>query len=53
MVKLINHVTHGEMWVADDRVPEYIAAGHKPAADPAPEKPKEEKPKRRPKKAKE
>lgn len=53
MVRMINAKFGNEMWVADDRVQEYIAAGHKPAADPAPEEPKEEKPKRRPKKAKE
>lgn len=33
MVKFINRLTLGEMWVAEDRVEEYIAAGHKPAAD--------------------
>lgn len=32
MVKFINKLTGGEMWVADDRVEEYKAAGHKPAA---------------------
>lgn len=33
MVKFINNVTHTEMWVAENRVDEYIAAGHTPAAD--------------------
>lgn len=32
MVRLINRLTGSEMWVAEDRVEEYIAAGHKPAA---------------------
>ena len=41
MVKLINAVTGTEMWVADNRLDEYIAAGHMPAAVPE-EKPTEE-----------
>jgi len=32
MVKLINKLTCGEMWVAEDRVEEYTAAGYKLAA---------------------
>lgn len=40
-VKLINAVTGTEMWVADNRKDEYIAAGHKPAAIPE-EKPNNE-----------
>lgn len=32
MVKFINAITGGDMWVADDHVEEYKAAGHKPAA---------------------
>lgn len=32
MVKFINKLTGGEMWVADNRVDEYKAAGHKLAA---------------------
>lgn len=35
MTKMINAFTHTEMWVADDRVKEYTAAGHKLAAAPA------------------
>ena len=35
MIKFINRITGTEMWVADDRKDEYIAAGHKPAADDA------------------
>lgn len=42
MKKFINKFTGSEMWVADDRVDEYKAAGHKLAADDA------EKPKRKP-----
>lgn len=38
MVKLINKLTCGEMWVAEDRVEEYTAAGYKLAAEPLPEK---------------
>lgn len=38
MIKLINKVTNTPMWVADDRVEEYKAAGHKLAASPV-EKP--------------
>jgi hypothetical protein len=37
MVKFINSITHTEMWVADNRVDEYIAAGHTPAVDGATE----------------
>lgn len=33
MMKMINGFTGTEMWVADDRVEEYKAAGHKLAAD--------------------
>ena len=33
MMKMINGFTGTEMWVADDRVDEYKAAGHKLAAD--------------------
>lgn len=32
MVRFINRLTGNEMWVAEDRVEEYKAAGHKPAA---------------------
>ena len=46
MIKFINKLTGGEMWVADNRVEEYKAAGHKLAAGA--EKPK--KPVRKPKK---
>ena len=31
MIKLINKTTKTPMWVADERVNEYLAAGHKPA----------------------
>lgn len=33
MMKMVNGFTGTEMWVADDRVEEYKAAGHKLAAD--------------------
>lgn len=42
MVKFINRLTGTVMWVADDRVEEYRAAGHRPAADPKPEIPAQE-----------
>lgn len=35
MVKFINRDTHTVMWVAEDRVEEYKAAGHKLAASPS------------------
>lgn len=35
MVRLINKLTGGDMWVADARVDEYLAAGHKLAAESA------------------
>ena len=46
MVELINKLTGGRMWVAEDRVEEYKAAGHKPVAvscDKPTEKPKAKK----------
>lgn len=33
MVKFINKLTGAPMYVADDRVDEYIKLGHKPADD--------------------
>lgn len=45
MTKMIDRATGVSMWVADNRVEEYLAAGHKLAADPKPEA--EEKPKRK------
>ena len=39
MVKFINKLTGSEMWVAEDRVEEYKAAGHKLAAVASPKKP--------------
>ncbi len=32
MRRFINKLTGGEMWVADDRVKEYLEAGHRPAS---------------------
>lgn len=43
MIKMINALTGGDMWVADNRVNEYKAAGHKLAAENA-EKPKKAEP---------
>ena len=42
MILLINKITGTEMWVADERAAEYLAAGHKPAVEvpPAPPLPK-------------
>jgi hypothetical protein len=40
MVRFINKLTGTDMWVADDRVEEYKAAGHKLADIPKTEKPK-------------
>lgn len=40
MVKFINRLTGNEMWVAEERVDEYKAAGHRLAAG---EKPKPKK----------
>lgn len=39
MVKMINGLFGTEMWVSEDRVEEYLAAGHKLAAAPVPVKP--------------
>lgn len=51
MIKLINSTTNTDMWVADNRKDEYIAAGHKLAAV-APKEPEEKptEPKKRVKK---
>ena len=48
MVKMINGLFGNEMYVSDDRVNEYLAAGHKLAA----EKPVVKEKKRSPKKSK-
>ena len=42
MIKLINRITGTEMWVADNRLDKYLAAGHKLAAEPV--KPAKKKP---------
>lgn len=44
MTRMIDRSSGVEMWVADDRVNEYLEAGHRLAFEP--EKPTEEKPKR-------
>lgn len=41
MVKMINAATGTEMWVAENRLEEYKAAGHKLAADDFPMNPPE------------
>lgn len=33
MIQFINKITGTDMWVADNRYDEYIAAGHKPAVE--------------------
>ena len=38
MVRFINKLTGGEMWVDESRVEEYRAAGHRLAVDPEPVK---------------
>ena len=38
MVRMINALMGNDMYVPDDRVEEYLAAGHKLAADSAEEK---------------
>ena len=47
MVEFINRLTGSSMWVADDRVEEYKAAGHKPAASSKRKEPVKEEPKKR------
>lgn len=47
MIKLINRVTGNEMWVAEARLSEYLAAGHRPAAIPRDDEPTAEVPKRK------
>ncbi len=39
MIEFINRITGTRMWVAENRVEEYKAAGHTPAADFVVEKP--------------
>ena len=39
MIRMVNRLTGGDMWVHEDRVEEYLAAGHTLAAPPKPEKP--------------
>ena len=36
MVELVNRLTGGRMWVDESRLDEYLAAGHRLAASPAP-----------------
>lgn len=54
MVKMVNKLTGGDMYVHESRVDEYIAAGHKLAAPPVPAHPLiPEEQKKKPKKPKE
>ena len=39
MIRMINRLTGGTMWVSDDRVEEYLELGHKLPAPPAPAHP--------------
>lgn len=39
MIKFINKTTNTPMWVADERKEEYLAAGHKLAAEPRAKEP--------------
>ena len=39
MIKLINSHTGTDMWVAENRLDEYLAAGHKLAAEAPAEEP--------------
>jgi len=52
MIRMINNLMGNEMYVHEDRVEEYLAAGHKLAADPAPEV-EEKKPEKKTRKRKE
>lgn len=49
MIKLTNRFTGSDMWVADSRLEEYLAAGHVPAdkADAPQDTEKAERPKRK------
>lgn len=44
MIKLINALTGSVMWVHEDRLQEYLAAGHKLAPAPEPPQPAPKKP---------
>lgn len=39
MIKFINKISGGDMWVHESRVEEYLAAGYQLAAPPQPEHP--------------
>ena len=45
MVRFVNKTTGGPMWVHESRVEEYLAAGHKLAAPPKPQRKTAAKPK--------
>ena len=46
MIRMVNRLTGGDMWVHEDRVEAYLAAGHSLAAPPAQEPEAKPKPKR-------
>lgn len=46
MIRLINRITGGDMWVHESRLDEYLEAGHSLAS--APEKPAPAEPVKRP-----
>lgn len=48
MIKFINGFTHTEMWVSEDRVEEYKAAGHQLAAEPTERTEEPKKPAKKP-----
>lgn len=54
MIRLVNRNTGGDMWVSEDRLSEYLAAGHSLAASPdisdAAEKPAPKRKARKPRK---
>ena len=39
MIRMVNHLTGGTMWVSDDRVEEYLKLGHRLEAPPTPTHP--------------
>ena len=39
MIRMVNRLTGGDMWVHEDRVEAYLAAGHSLAAPPKPKRP--------------
>lgn len=48
MIRMVNRLTGGAMWVHESRVKEYLAAGHALAAAPAPTAPVKTEEKKKP-----